>query len=529
MLTRFSLLPISAYLKSAIHEFGIIKLTPVQQECFGPIMAGHSITAIAKTGTGKTLAYLIPVVARMENERFGPFSCLIVVPSRELCQQIGSVLVRLKPALHVCLAYGKPTPEFDTLIKEGPHVIVGTAARVNSLVKRGDIDLGKLKILVIDELDSMLQEEYRKSLSPFLNTGAVKNSKGDRTSHSTYAYQRIGIGATLSLELRNILKKYWPLDILIDPKDKTLVKHELMKVPKSLSLRIDVMVSLLSTRKPRKCIVFVKNSDEANQASRHLNLNNKVIVLHSELSPTLRDKVLNEFRSGDCTVLVCTDIAARGIDVPEVDLVFSLTPPSDSIAYTHRAGRTGRAGTKGTSILFYSEPAEYGLFDSVAFDKIPAPSKYMQKDAAMAALIAQCETEVVGDKLTQFCDNLRKNSPNKAAALTVKCIETLLGFAQISPTRSMLSNEVGFQPILFPIESDFTSVRTILDNINIKYGTVLLSESGYIADIPTGDVTRLCDSCESVKLVDHLPKLVAEREGSKRRVLPWRRETKIRN
>ena len=529
-------LPVSEYLKSSLKGLGIHKLTCVQSDTFAPIMAGKSVIATARTGTGKTLAYLVPVVARMDNERFPAFACLVVVPTRELCQQVGSVLVALNPAANILLAYGKPSPAFATLLQQGPQVVVGTAGRIASMVKRGEIDLRKVQILVVDELDSLLMPEYRKDIHPLL-------AEGFR--------QVIGVGATMGPDLLKVLKQYKAFDSAQEVDllgNSTNIKHFLVKVPNSLPLRASVVATLLATRSYRKCIVFVKNSDEAKSVSHHPNLSNRVKVLHGDLQQTERDKVLNAFRVEKGWILVCTDLAARGIDVPEIDLVLSLAPPSDGVAYCHRAGRTGRGVSSGDSVLLYSandEPTVDKIKQeaNLQFQQMPCPSKEQQRVTALELLVTTCCEQTVSDKLTNYSLNLLSEFPGDAARLTATCIRALLGsVVDTSPPKfSVLSGELGFIPVLFvdPGKVQIQSradLQAIIDSLGLRStGAIALSESGYIADFSTSDASKVCYGQRDFilekfgvepALIDQLPMLVSDQASRGKKfdsILPWRR------
>lgn len=523
-------LPISNFLKMSLNGLGIMNLTRVQSEIFGPILCGKSLVGVAKTGTGKTFSYLIPLIARMENERFGAFSALIIVPTRELCQQVGSVLIALNPSLNTCLAFGKPTPQFDLQMKHGPHVIVGTSGRIASLIRRGDIDTARLKIMVIDELDSLLTEDYRDDVRKIMHAAVG-------------SCQVIGIGATMDAQLEKILKadKIFlnPSCVTVNLLDSTVaykksttnaIAHQLIKV--ALPLRVSVINVLLNTRKFRKCIIFVKNLNEAKNISLFPSLQSKVDVLHGELPQSDRDGILSKFRVQEGGVLVCTDIASRGIDVPNVDLVINYTLPMDKVGYIHRSGRTGRAGTTGTSIVFCSSKEEEVAIQKfcVPFEKTECPSKLLQRRIAIDTLVNESLALHEKGKLFEFAQNLIETKPTAASQLTMKCINTLLGNDDVSsfPKQSILTGEPGHVPLLFidPTKKEIKSRADVLEICNGGY--IALSESGYIVDLPISEAIRIFHERQpNCQILDKLPKLVIDDVYKGRKfngVIPWRRE-----
>lgn len=538
-------LPVNEALKASLRAMGAVRLTRVQSEVFAPISAGQSCLAIAKTGEGKTLAYLTPLIARLANERLlssNTTSCIIAVPTRELCQQVAGVLVALNTNINVLLAYGKPDNAFNVLLRQNPHVIVGTGGRLASLAGKGELDLGRIKIAVFDEIDSMLSHDYRKEVTPLMQALPADT-------------QVVAVGATMSADLREVLSEFpWhtaatQIDT-VTSRDKTpgKIRHFAVKVSDSVPVRIGVVGALLASRRFEKAIVFAPTSADATAIARHPALVSKARVLHGDLPQTERERILNSFRGGSFPILVSTDVASRGVDVPGVDVVISFNVPTDSVAYIHRAGRTGRAGSRGESIVMYTgrERADVErLFTTAgsAFENMPCPSKEEQNKLVIASIIeeaVQLGSSKVGSKLDVFLSQLTETD---RIALAGACLRVLAGSAHEprSPKKSILSGEPGFSPVLFVdpgcvVIQSRGDLVSALERAQVPMGLVALSESGFVADIKTADAISLCsERVEEIQsllgvevvLVDKLPKLVEDQitRGRKRStVLPWRRK-----
>ena len=543
-------LPIAQDLKTSLRSMGVSRLTPVQSQSFSPITSGQSCVAIARTGEGKTLAYLIPLLTRLTDERLlngqRSTSCVIAVPTRELCQQVASVLVGLSPSTNILLAYGKPDKAFKTLLNQNPPIVIGTGGRLASLVKKGDIDPRKLKIVVIDEVDSLLIKDYIRELSPLLNA---------LNQEST---QLIAVGATMSGELEQTLKVIPTLENAVrvnttiqTKKTPESITHESVKVPDSQPLRISALAAILATQKFKQAIVFASSTAEIKAICQHPTLVSRAKSLHGDLPQAERERILNLFRAGTFDILVCTDVGSRGLDISGLDFVISFRPPVDPIGYIHRSGRTGRGNQKGKSITMYSS-SERGLVDNIEkecvlkFSRVTCPSAEDQKRLFVDLIIEEASRRFAPtDSVTRFADNLSVSDKSKLITL---CLNGLLGenigLNPAPPKRSVLSGAEDMTPVLFldPAKNTIKSradVENIIESFDIKtYGMVALSESGYVVDIDTKAAVRLCvhrseDVRQSVgvdiMLVEKLPKITSDGETRGRKftgVLPWRKKTK---
>jgi superfamily II DNA/RNA helicase len=528
-------LPLSTALRQSARDLGIVKLTKVQDEIFIPIAKGKSLIALAPTGTGKTFSYLLPMLSRMESERFGPSGglCIIVVPTHELCQQVASSLIALDANVNLVMVYGKTHVDADTL--RTAQVVIGTVGRVANLVAKGKISSRDIKIMVIDEFDSMTNAEYRKEISPLL--GKLANS----------STQIIGVGAVWSEKLKGVISQFpalKSLDLheLVTPSISTGTTHSMVKVNiDSEPARISTLVTLLqsyallgSSVTDQKCIVFANSVREANAIVGHPLLVSHANVLHGDLTPSERDSVLNQFRVGNKSVLISTDLAARGIDVPEVRLVVSFRPPPDGLSgYMHRSGRTGRNGRSNCqSVVMYSTDEKTKLetiMKRIRFEQRTIPSHRERQTIAIHALV----TEAVHErKLTQKRrEGIQSLMESTDAAIIARAaaisISRLLGpLADIAPPKcSLLSGTPGYSAVLFVdpgksiLKSRVELQALLKDALGVDCGVMAASDSGYIIDLPTESAERICfelrdritgaHGIEPVFL-DKLPKIVTD-------------------
>jgi ATP-dependent RNA helicase DeaD len=518
----------------------VSRLTRVQSEAFGPIVLGHSLTVFDRTGSGKTFAYLVPTLARLAQERFTESaSCLIVVPTQELCKQIGSVLVSLDPTINVLLAFGASDPGFSNMLRQGPQIVIGTGGRISNLVMKNAIDPSNIKILVIDELDALLDHVYRKAVTPLLSAITPGSS------------QVLGFGATRTPELLDILSKFSALsnvtDVdLLDSTYRHQIAHSVMKVPGSPVERLGILVSILCTTKHDKTIVFANTIDEARTIVQHPLLSMKARIFHSGLTPVVRDSLLSSFKAGKISILVCTDINARGIDIPDVDLVISFRPPVDAVTYVHRAGRTGRMKSIGKSILLFSA-SEKPLVEEIArvgklkFENESVPKYDERRDAAVQVIISEAikRGQNADQRLKSQVDKLLAESPELCETIVSKCVNGVLGDFGEPPSskqHSILSGERGYTPMLFvdpgrSVLKNRADLDTIIANLGLNIGLVSVCESGFIVDLSTEQALRIAGTVShngsliETFVLKKLPKLLKDKNtvGRKYRgILPWR-------
>ncbi|MFD0695623.1 DEAD/DEAH box helicase [Paenibacillus sp. GCM10027628] len=344
MSNGFASLGIRDRLVQVLQASGVTEPTPVQKEAIPVLLTGSDVIAQAQTGTGKTLAFVLPMLEMINVEK-PDVQGLILTPTRELAIQISSELQKLAPVTgaSVLAAYGGQDVERQLRKLQGNiHIVVGTPGRLLDHLRRGSINFYKLKMLVLDEADQMLH-------MGFLNE--VQDIIAQTSSHR----QTLLFSATMPQQVRNLSKAYMKeaKEIQIASKQVTLTEIEQVLVQTTDRGKQDALIESIKQYKPYLAMIFCRTKRRAsvlNEALQDMGLMSD--ELHGDLSQAKREQVMKRFREGRIELLVATDIAARGLDVEGVTHVFNYDVPQDAESYIHRIGRTGRAGQTGVAVTF---------------------------------------------------------------------------------------------------------------------------------------------------------------------------------
>ncbi|XAR52834.1 RNA helicase [Bertholletia excelsa] len=347
-----SKLGISELIVSALAKRGITKLFPIQRAVLEPAMQGRDMIGRARTGTGKTLAFGIPIMDKIIrfNEKHGcgrnPLA-LILAPTRELARQVDKEFYESAPKLDsFCVYGGVPISRQMSQLDHGVDVVVGTPGRVIDLLKRGALNLSEIQFLVLDEADQMLNVGFAEDVETILEYLPPKR-------------QSMMFSATMPGWIVKLTRKYLrdpvTIDLVGDSDQKIADGISLYAIPSEMYEKPAIIGPLITEHaKGGKCIVFTQTKRDADRLAYAMQRNFKCEALHGDISQNQRERTLSGFRDGRFNILVATDVAARGLDVPNVDLVIHFELPTTSEMFVHRSGRTGRAGKKGSAILIYS-------------------------------------------------------------------------------------------------------------------------------------------------------------------------------
>ncbi len=356
---------------------------PIQSATIADAMAGRDVLGKARTGSGKTLAFGLPILARLADlpkpDRH-QVHALVLVPTRELAMQVGDALEPYAHATQLTyrlVAGGLSMSKQIMAVERGVHLVVATPGRLADLVRRGHIDLSHTSITVLDEADHMADMGFGEEIAEIL----------DKTPANA---QRLLFSATLDGVVDDLVKRYMHDPVLHDVTDgraKPTQRHVMISIPPHEKYK---MATRMAARKGRT-LCFVRTKLAADRIAADMRANGVLAAaLHGDRSQAERNFVMVEFRAGRLPVLVATDVAARGIHVDAVDLVIQIDPPADHRDYTHRAGRTGRAGAEGLAVMLVlphqrnaalrvldaanieAEDAAFRTIDSVALAKIDA-------------------------------------------------------------------------------------------------------------------------------------------------------------
>ncbi|WP_238993256.1 DEAD/DEAH box helicase [Nocardioides caldifontis] len=341
----FSTFDLPAPLVAALSAEGITTAFPIQSATLPHSLAGKDVLGRGRTGSGKTYAFLLPLVARLAASgtprRPSRPRGLVLVPTRELATQVEAALRPLAGAmgLRVTTVFGGvPASRQVTALRQGVDVVVACPGRLNDLVRSGQADLGSVEVTVLDEADHMADLGFLPDVRRLLDATPRKG-------------QRLLFSATLDAGVDVLVKRFLdaPVTHSVDSAQSpvTSMEHHVLHVDADGRLR--VITDLAAA--PGRTVVFTRTKHGAKQLARKLNANGvPAVELHGNLSQNARTRNLASFSSGAATTLVATDIAARGIHVDDVSLVIHADPPTEHKAYLHRSGRTARAGASGTVV-----------------------------------------------------------------------------------------------------------------------------------------------------------------------------------
>ncbi len=341
--TLFSELPLSSDLLRAIEDMGFESATPIQAEAIPPLLEGNDLLGQAQTGTGKTCAFGVPVIEKVD-PNCTDIQYLILSPTRELAMQITDELhdlAKYKESVRVLSVYGGQPIEHQIMaLKKRPQIIVGTPGRVLDHIRRKTLRLGQLRGLILDEADEMLNMGFKEDIDQVLESTPPQ-------------IQRVCFSATMPKGILSITQTYLSnaVHIQIEPEQRTVVNIEQFFIEVRENQKQEILIRLVEAQQTKLGLIFCNTKRKVDEL--YAALQNKGLpaeALHGDMKQLMRTRVMNRFKSGEIRFLVATDVAARGIDVDDIDLVVNYDLPQDEEYYVHRIGRTGRAGRSGTAI-----------------------------------------------------------------------------------------------------------------------------------------------------------------------------------
>ena len=341
----FSELGLPPELLAAVEKLGFERPSPIQALAIPPALAGKDIFGLSQTGSGKTAAFTLPMLARLDLD-LKRTQAMILCPTRELANQVCEDVHRLGASLgklHAVPVYGgAPMDRQLRALRAGAHVVVGTPGRTLDHLRRGSLDPNLIKTIILDEADRMLDMGFRDEMEELL--AALPKER-----------QALFFSATMNRGVKSLIESFGnePEIIQIEQTAKTVTTIDQCAYEVRQRSKVEVLSRLLDIEVSRLSIVFCNTKrtvDEATEAL--LGRGYAVDRLHGDITQQMRERVLNRFREGTIEVLVATDVAARGLDIDEIDLVINYDLPQDPEDYVHRIGRTGRAGRSGRAVSF---------------------------------------------------------------------------------------------------------------------------------------------------------------------------------
>lgn len=424
----FSTFSISPNILKAIEDMGFEEPTPIQKLAIPKILEGQDVTGQAQTGTGKTAAFGIPLVEKIDQEN-SRTQALVLSPTRELALQTSGEIRRLsryQGQISVVPIYGgQPIGRQFGALRRGAQIVVGTPGRVIDHLERGTLTLDAVQTVVLDEADQMLDMGFREDIERILS-----ETSDDR--------QTVLFSATMPKPIRDISRRFQrdPAFVRVQQKEMTVPQVEQLSVKVWGRDKPEVLSRLLQIYNPELTIVFCNTKQGVDDLTAQLHtLGVRAEALHGGMKQVQRDRVMGRFRNDAIDVLIATDVAARGIDVEDVELVINYDLPQDLEYYVHRIGRTARAGRGGRAITFMGPRERYRLKAiqrrcRATIHPIPVPTERDVEESRMRNLAEKIRQTIEDGDLDRYAgivdtvigeDNL---TPQDVAAALLKMMLT---------------------------------------------------------------------------------------------------------
>lgn len=385
--THFSDLPLSEALLRAVQDLGYETPSPIQLQSIPHVVAGKDIVGLAQTGTGKTAAFSLPLLDKVDENQKG-VQAIIIAPTRELVIQIAEdvkAFSTYKKNLRAMPIYGGQSFELQLRrIRHGEQVVIATPGRLLDHLRRKTITLDQVQIVVLDEADEMLNMGFREDIEAILDQTPTER-------------QTLLFSATMSREIMALAQRYQknPETIQVAPQQRTVPKVEQGAFNIHEEDKIELLSRLLDLNNIKRCIIFANTKKTVDEIALKLNARGYLSdSLHGDMDQRRRDQVMRRFRSGDVETLVASDVAARGIDIDDIEVVINFDIPQNAEDYVHRIGRTGRAGRTGKAFSFvsprqrrYFHEVEHYIRQKISF--LPLPTTQEIRDQNYHTLLSK--------------------------------------------------------------------------------------------------------------------------------------------
>ena len=414
---------ISGEIREAIGDMGFTKATPIQSMAIPDALKGIDIIGQAQTGSGKTIAFAVPILEKVFIPDRSP-QAIILCPTRELCMQVADEIAKVGSKikkLKILAVYGgQPIGKQTRVLKKGVHIVVGTPGRVIDHIERGNLDLIGIESVVLDEADEMLEMGFREDIERIL-------------SDTPRQRQTLLFSATIPKEVRQIAEAYQknPKFIKVSNKKKNIPKITQYSFKCDIKDKFDYLIRLIEAYDANLVLIFCNTKKSVDFVRKHLRKQDfSADSLHGDMTQQARDRVMNKFRNGNISILVATDVAARGLDIDGVDVVINYDVPQNNDDYIHRIGRTARAGKTGFAFTLVSKD-EVPRFRNILKD-----NKIIEKEIPTLSEIDEIKVKLILNDVQNSKENLNKyikiieNNKNKnfsdlelAAALLKKMRE----------------------------------------------------------------------------------------------------------
>eukprot|EP00252_Welwitschia_mirabilis_P019384 TRINITY_DN4463_c0_g2_i1.p1 TRINITY_DN4463_c0_g2~~TRINITY_DN4463_c0_g2_i1.p1 ORF type:complete len:706 (-),score=146.27 TRINITY_DN4463_c0_g2_i1:259-2376(-) len=532
---------ISEVLRNKLKSNGIDSLFPIQAMTYEFILQGNDLVGRARTGQGKTLAFVLPIVESLTSGKnskhkpsgYGrPPSVVALVPTRELAKQVhadfevyGGVV-----GLSACCVYGgAPYGPQESALRRGVDIVTGTPGRIKDMIEKGSLNLKSLKFRVLDEADEMLKMGFVEDVETIL--GKVEDVS---------AVQTLLFSATMPDWVKKISSKFLKrekktADLVGDEKIKASISVKHIAIPCFYTARPTVIPDVIQCYSSGgRVIVFTETKNDASELAQVLP--GGAYALHGDIQQSQREQILAKFRSGKFLVLVATDVAARGLDINDVQLIIQCEPPKAVETYIHRSGRTGRAGNTGISVLLYSKKKQYMLGQI----ERQAGFKFLYVSAPQPAEVAEATGNSAVESILKVSDSVlpifRKTAERlmedgnlQPLDIIAKALAKIAGYTEVK-RRSLLTSEEGLATLILKVGKVMFS-PTYAFNIlrrfvpeekvsNVKGMSLTADSLSVVFDVPVADVDTYISGKGNVlgvkiELLEKLPELQVRNDHSR--------------
>ncbi len=399
-------LALSPSLVAALDRVEYLEPTPIQAALIPEALTGRDVIGQAQTGTGKTAAFLLPFMNRWrDNNEPGP-QAIVLAPTRELVVQVAEEAKRLSPSRHcraVPIYGGQRFGTQLTEMKKGVNIVVGSPGRVLDHLSRGTLSLARVRYVVLDEADRMLDIGFRPDIEKILRRCPTER-------------QTLLLSATLPPPVLRLAQRYMrdPVHINLSPTNLTVDNIRQSYITVDEDKKLELLLKVMEREKPRQCIIFCERKRWADDLYRDMRHKHKrVAAMHGDLQQSQRDRIMQAFRDGKITYLVATDVVGRGIDVTNISHIINYDLPMDPENYVHRIGRTGRMGADGIAIAFVTKEQGEQLTAIETFinlqipeDRVPGFEAYTPRPPVVKKETPKAAAPVFGRRVKRYSNRL---------------------------------------------------------------------------------------------------------------------------
>ncbi|XP_068927576.1 nucleolar RNA helicase 2 [Petaurus breviceps papuanus] len=503
----FSNFPISEETIQLLKARGVTYLFPIQAKTFHHVSSGKDLIAQARTGTGKTFSFAIPLIEKLQGDsqprgRGRAPKILVLAPTRELSIQVSKDFSDITKKLTVACFYGgTPYNGQIDLIRRGIDILVGTPGRIKDHLQNGRLDLTKVQHVVLDEVDQMLDMGFAEQVEEILTVAYKKDSEDNP--------QTLLFSATCPHWVYDVAKKYMKssyeqVDLIGKKTQKAAVTVEHLAINCHWSQRAAVIGDVIQVYSGShgRTIIFCETKKEAQELSLNESIKQDAQSLHGDIPQKQREITLQGFRNGKFGVLVATNVAARGLDIPEVDLVIQSSPPKDVESYIHRSGRTGRAGRTGICICFYQKKEQHQLAQverqaGITFKRVGVPSASEIIKASSKDAIRFLDS-VPPAAINNFRQTAQKLIDEKGAVEALAAALAHISGATTVEQRSLINSDVGFVTMVLQCSIEMHNIGYAWRGLKEQLGeeiddkvtrmTFLKGKMGVCFDVPAAEV-----------------------------------------